>query len=111
MFLGLNINQKLCIEIDDLVIKPINSVKLVGITIDSKLKFTDHVKSICTKANKKVGAFSRVVKNLDGQNAKLIYNAFIMSMFNYCIFNDQPETRSSNRSLDISILAWHNILL
>ena len=27
MFLGLNVNQKLCIEIDDLVIKPTNSVK------------------------------------------------------------------------------------
>ena len=54
MFLGLNINQKLCIEIDDLVIKLTNSVKLLGITIDSKLKFTDHVKSICAKANKKL---------------------------------------------------------
>ena len=52
MFLGLNINQKLCLEIDDLVIKPTNSVKLLGITIDSKLKFTDNVKSICTEANK-----------------------------------------------------------
>ena len=84
MFLGLNMDQKLCIEIDDLVIKPTNSVKLLGITIDSKLKFTEHVKSICTKANKKVGAFSRVVKYLDGQKAKLLYNAFIMSTFNYC---------------------------
>ena len=42
------------------------------------------MKSICTKANKKVGAFSRVVKYLDGQKAKLLYNAFIMSTFNYC---------------------------
>ena len=82
MFLGLNTNQKLCIENDNLVIKPTDSVKLLGITIDSKLKFS--VKSICTKASKKVGAFSRVVKYLDGQKAKLLYNAFIMSTFNYC---------------------------
>ena len=75
----------MCIEVDDLVIKPTNSVKLLGITTDSKLKFSDHVKSICTKANKKVGAFSRAVKCFDSQKAKLLYNAFIMSTFNYCI--------------------------
>ena len=101
MFLGLNINQKLCIEIDDLVIKPTNSVKLLGITIDSKLKFTDHVKSICTKANKKVGAFSRVVKYLDGQKAKLLYNAFIMSTFNYCPLIWMFCGKRSNKELNM----------
>ena len=112
MFLGLNIYQKFCIEIYDLVIKPTNSVKLLGITIDSKLKLTDQVKSICTKANKKVGAFSRVVKYLDDQKANLLYNAFIMLTFNYCpliwMFCGKRSNKEVNMAHKRALRILHN---
>ena len=46
IFLGLPKTANICIEIDDLVLVPKVNVKLLGITIDSELKFTDHVKSL-----------------------------------------------------------------
>ena len=64
MFLGQNTNQKFFIEIDDLVIKPKNSVKLHGITIDSKLNFTDHVKSVYTRQNKMLEHFRKLLNTL-----------------------------------------------
>ena len=79
MFLGLPKIANICIEIDDLVLVPNDSVKLLGITIDSELKFTDHVKSLCAKTSRKVTAFSRVAKLLDFKKARLLYNAFILS--------------------------------
>ena len=42
MFLGLPKSDNICIEIDDLF--PKDNVKLLGITIDSELKFADHIK-------------------------------------------------------------------
>ena len=84
MFLGLPKSANICIEIDDLVLVPKDNVKLLGITIDSELKFTDHVKSLCTKTSRKVTAFSRVAKLLDFKKARLLYNAFIMSSLSYC---------------------------
>ena len=51
MFLGLSKSANICIEIDDLVLTPKDNVELLGITINSELKFTDHVKSLCAKTS------------------------------------------------------------
>ena len=59
-------------------------MKLFGINIDSELKCTDHIKSLCTKMSRKVTAFSRVARLLDYKKARLLYNAFILSSLNYC---------------------------
>ena len=37
-----------------------NDVKLLGVTIDRDLKFDKHVLKLCSKANQKLGALSRV---------------------------------------------------
>ena len=85
MFLGLPKNSNICIEIDDLVLVPKDYVKLLGIiNIDSELKVTDHVKSLCTKMSRKVTEFSRVARLLEYNKAKLQYNAFILSSLNNC---------------------------
>ena len=59
MFMGLRDDYKLCMDIDEMVITPVQQVKLLGVVLDSKLKFDDHVKSICLKANRNVSALSR----------------------------------------------------
>ena len=56
------------------------SQKLLGITIDSELKFDIHVKSLCNKASLKLHALSRV----STIQLKVILKAFILSQFNYC---------------------------
>ena len=84
MFLGLNQKHKLCLEINDKIIPPSDTVKLLGIDIDSKLKFDSHVKTMCAKASRKVSAFSRVANFITFEQAKLLYNSFIMSNFGYC---------------------------
>ena len=40
------------------------SVKLLGITIDNKLNFNEHVTKICIKANQKLHALKRIAKYL-----------------------------------------------
>ena len=101
MFLGLPKTANICIEIDDLVLVPKDNVKLLGITIDSELKFTDHVKSLCAKTSRKVTAFSRVAKLLDFKKARLLYNAFILSSLSYCpliwMFCGKTSNREINR--------------
>ena len=84
MFMGLGHDYKLCMEIDEMVITTVEQVKLLGVIIDSKLKFDDHVKSLCNKTNRNVSALSRAAKVLDPPKCKLLYNSFIMSNFRYC---------------------------
>ena len=60
MFMGLETGKKLNLEINGICIRITEEVKLLGITIDSKLQFQSHVETICKMANQKVNAFSRI---------------------------------------------------
>ena len=72
MFIGLNDSIKLCIDINDIVVQMTKAVKLLGVTIDSKLNFSQHVQSICKKASNKVRAFSRIAQNLEYEKCYVI---------------------------------------
>ena len=84
MFLGLHQPHKLCLEINNQIVPSSDTVKFLGIDIDSKLSFDNHVKAVCVKASRKVSAFSRVANFITFEQAKLLYNSFIMSNFGYC---------------------------
>ena len=81
MFMGVGNDCKLCIEMDKMVITTVDKVKLLGVIIDSKLKFDGHVKSLCLKANRNITALSRVAKMVDPPKYKLLCNSFVMSNF------------------------------
>ena len=84
IFFGLKEDYELSIAINGDVIKMFDTINLLGVIIDSKLRFNEHVKIICQKTNNKVKAFSRVVRYLEPQKAILLYNSFILTNFNYC---------------------------
>ena len=60
IFMGLEKGRKLSLEINVISIKITEEVKLLGITIDSKMQIQSHVEAICKTANQKVKAFSRI---------------------------------------------------
>ena len=62
---GLNSNENIILEVGGCSIDVANSVTLLGVTIESKLKFSQHVSKICKKANSKISAFSRISNYLD----------------------------------------------
>ena len=61
-----------------------NCEKLLGIKIDNKLSFDDHVTGLCTKASQKLHALSRIANFMNLQQQEKIMNAFINSQFGYC---------------------------
>ena len=58
--------------------------KLLGVKIDSKLSFENHVSSLCKKASQKLHALARVVNFMDLAKRKSLMKAFIASQFKYC---------------------------
>ena len=56
-----------------------NDIKLLGITLNNKLKFDKHVSNICPKANRKLSTLTRVVKFLPFKKS------FYESEFKYCL--------------------------
>ena len=60
------------------------SKKLLGITIDNKFSFDEHVNSLCNKSSQKLHALSRISHFMDIKQRQIIMKAFINSQFGYC---------------------------
>ena len=71
------------IEVSNITIMSEEKVKLLGIYIDNRLNFDYHISQLCKKAEKKLHALTRGLKNMNISQRKLIANAFIMSQFSY----------------------------
>ena len=58
--------------------------KLLGVYIDDKLKFHEHVSHICKQAAKQISALRRFSNILNEKEKLQIFNVFILANFNYC---------------------------
>ena len=65
-------------------ISPSDTVKLLGIHMDSKLNFDKHIQTICRRAASQLKALFRLRKALTIGNKMNILNGFILAHFNYC---------------------------
>ena len=65
-------------------IKTADTLKLLGVTIDSKLNFSEHVSSSCIKASQRIGVLMRL-RNLIPTEAKLqLYKSAVLPYLTYC---------------------------
>ena len=71
-------------QIENVDIKCEDSVTLLGVSIDFRLKFDAHVSEICKKASKQLAVLKRLGRFLTKQGKLTIYNSFIASNFNFC---------------------------
>ena len=82
------------------VIQSSASVKLLGITLDNKLTFKEHVTKMCKKISKKVHALGRVAKYIGSDKIKLIMKTFIENEFNYCPLIWMMHNRTLNNKIN-----------
>ena len=61
-----------------------NEINLLGVTLDSKLKFDAHVASVCRKVGGQVNALNRLQNILPCKVKELLYRAFVLPHFYYC---------------------------
>ena len=78
-----------------------NSVKLLGITIDNKLNFKEHLTNICKKTSNKLHALARVSNYMSTHQLRIVMKAFIESQFQYCplvwMFNSRTINNRMNK--------------
>ena len=77
-----------------------HKVKLLGVTIDSELKFTDHMTQVCKKVSKKLNALSRQCAILPFQKRKMLMQTFILSQFNFCPLVWMCHNRGINNKIN-----------
>ena len=74
----------LTMEFDGHEVKSSDYLKILGVTIDNKLTFSEHISDICKKTSCKVGVLLRL-RNLIPWSAKLqLYKSNILPHLTYC---------------------------
>ena len=76
--------EEISINVQGTGIESLDSIKLLGVTIDNKLNFSEHINMTCKKANQRIGVLMRL-KNLVPTIAKLhLFKAAILPHLTYC---------------------------
>ena len=83
MILGDRSHHKHELKINSIKVEASDDVLLLGITIDKKLTFKQHVENHCRKAQYKLQALRRIRNFLTIDKDKMLSNAFIDSQVNY----------------------------
>ena len=94
-------------EFDNLLLESSKEEVVLGVTIDNKLAYDSHIKSICRKAGQKLGALLRITNYSYSSQKKLIFSGMIKSQFSYCplmwMFSSRKVNNLINRILERSI--------
>ena len=67
-----------------LTLKNSNEEETLGVPLDRKLTFYQHIKKMCRKAGRKLSALLRLSLYLDTNKRKTIYTTMVKSQLNYC---------------------------
>ena len=94
-----NINDR-TVHIDQDIIKCEDSVKLLGVTIDNKLTFKEHLSNLCKKVSLKLHALARISNFMSQDKLRLLLKAFIESQFGYCPLVWMFHSRSLNNRIN-----------
>ena len=68
----------------DVCLRSQTDIKVLGVTIDHRLTFNEHIRICTLKAARQLNALPRVSRYLDIKSKSILYNSFDASNFNYC---------------------------
>jgi len=70
--------------IDGVLIETVNKTKFLGVIIDNKLSWKEHITYICNKISKGIGIVRKVKDLLNKQTLLTLYYTFIYPYLTYC---------------------------
>ena len=93
-------SKDIYINVEEEIIECEPSVKLLGVTLDSKLNLNEHVSKICKKASQKLHALARISNYICQDKLRMIMKAFIESQFGYCPLVWMFHSRTLNNRIN-----------
>ena len=93
-------NEERSISIEGEKIQNSKSKKLLGVTIDNKLSFTEHVHKVCDKASQMLNALAPLYSFISLEKRRLIMKAFFNSQFGYCPLIWMFHSRTLNKRIN-----------
>jgi hypothetical protein len=79
-----SVTNELNINLENQLIKNVNTQKLLGIYIDNNLDWKEQVNHICKNINSRLFLLSKIQKYLGKKSRILFFNSYIIPIFDYC---------------------------
>ena len=92
--------DEVSITLDKEVTKGNKPVKLLGIKIDNKLDFNEHIYNIYKKASIKLHALARIAPYMNKGKLRILMKTFIDAHFNYCPLIWMFHSRTLNNKIN-----------
>ena len=93
-------NDNVSANIDNHTIISENKNELLGIILDSKLSFEDHINNLCKKASQKLNALARIASYVCLEKRKTVMKPYVASQFGYCPLVWMFHSRSLNNKIN-----------
>ena len=94
------LNNSYDVSLGDASITTITKETLLGIIIDSKFSFDEHVSSPCSKASRKLHTLKRIASFMSFEKRRTLMKAFILFQFNYCPLIRMFHSRAMNNKIN-----------
>ena len=75
----------MCLCIHDYEIKPVSTIKFLGVILDEKLQWSDHINYVKNKIPKSLDIIYKAKKHFSPKSLIKPYNAFILPYYIYCV--------------------------
>lgn len=89
------------LSLDGTIIKPVSSVKILGVTIDQHLTLGEHIDKVVKKGNGLLGALGRASPYLTRQLLRTAYISLVRTHLEYCSALLQPAANTHLKRLDV----------
>ena len=99
-YLVVNGKDEVVINLGETEIKNGEYEKLLGIKVDAKLTFNEHLNDIISKASRKVNPLSGVVPHMSLSKKKILMTSFFNSQCSYCSLILLFHSRIMNNKID-----------
>ena len=104
--------EDVSVRISGSFIQESDEEKLLGVTLDRRLNFKNHVSNLCKKASQKLHALARVSKYMEKSKLELTMTSFLMSHFSYCslvwMFHYRKSYNKINKIHERALRILHN---
>ena len=92
--------EKTKYTIDDNTIEQVNSIKYLGITLNSSLTWDDQVNNVIKKANRMLGLISRLGRGVSQQALLCLYKSLVLPILEYGVPSWYVYTRKHVEALE-----------
>ena len=82
------------------------SSQKLGVTLDKKLTFNEHVTNLCDKASRKIQALGRFFPNIPQTQKQVLMNAYFTYQFGYCPLVWMKYSRTLNNCIKEHLVSY-----